>query len=491
MEISDRIAKNLGQVFTPPAIVNLMLDSIGYSGPDILCKRVLEPSFGDGAFLEEIVKRYILSAQKEGWNEERTKRGIENCVCGVEIDDRLFQTTIASLDRLAISFGIGGISWKLENKDFLLSERKKEYQIVVGNPPYIRLHHLRKETRDRLRARFKFCKRGTTDIYIAFFELGLSMLSKDGVLAYITPNTFMKNTSNQTFRDYISANNLMSMFIDFGSYRIFENVNTYNCISILQRDRTSNSFSYHRSLSGKPKCTNVLRCQDYIGRKFIFGDKEELRLLSKVQSRKPLGLIANVQYGLCTQRDDVYISHSVEDTDRDYCLFNGQKMERAILRPIVKGSRMKDGKKRRIIFPYRKVGNRWTAIPESKMRRDYPYLYNYLLSHKDSLLKRDADKGVLWYEFGRSQSIQTIHKKKLIIDQIVNGKVNVCQVDSDTMAYSGIILTLKWDKTPLHDIKEMLGTDEFLKYARFLGKDMQNDYKTITTSIIRQYGIRG
>ena len=98
-----------------------------------------------------------------------------------------------------------------------------------------------------------------------------------------------------------------------------------------------------------------------------------------------------------------------------------------MLRSIVKGSRMNDGKKRKILFPYRKTGTRWTAIPESEMKKDYPCAYSYLLGHKESLLKRDADKGILC-EFGRSQ-LETIRKEKLVIDQIVNGVINVCQAD--------------------------------------------------------------
>ena len=44
------------------------------------------------------------------------------------------------------------------------------------------------------------------------------------------------------------------MFIDFGSYRIFDDVNTYNCIPILQKDRGDDSFAYYRHHAGKQEC---------------------------------------------------------------------------------------------------------------------------------------------------------------------------------------------------------------------------------------------
>ena len=47
------------QVFTPHEIVCFMLDKIGYCGANIINSTIFEPSFGEGAFLIEIVSRII------------------------------------------------------------------------------------------------------------------------------------------------------------------------------------------------------------------------------------------------------------------------------------------------------------------------------------------------------------------------------------------------------------------------------------------------
>jgi adenine-specific DNA-methyltransferase len=47
------------QIFTPTHIVDLMLDTVGYTEDNILKKTIMEPSFGDGAFLCKIVERII------------------------------------------------------------------------------------------------------------------------------------------------------------------------------------------------------------------------------------------------------------------------------------------------------------------------------------------------------------------------------------------------------------------------------------------------
>ena len=61
--------KTLGQVFTPDWVVNEILDLVNYSDAEILTRYILEPACGDGAFLKEIVKRYI----KEGKNKKLVK----------------------------------------------------------------------------------------------------------------------------------------------------------------------------------------------------------------------------------------------------------------------------------------------------------------------------------------------------------------------------------------------------------------------------------
>jgi hypothetical protein len=58
------------QIFTPPTIVNKMLDMIDYNGDNIATKTILEPSFGDGAFLVPIVQRMLNYCRQTGKTKE-------------------------------------------------------------------------------------------------------------------------------------------------------------------------------------------------------------------------------------------------------------------------------------------------------------------------------------------------------------------------------------------------------------------------------------
>lgn len=59
-----------GQYMTPDGIVSMILNNIGYTEQHVLTKTIMEPSFGDGAFLINIVQRIITEGKKAGLTEE-------------------------------------------------------------------------------------------------------------------------------------------------------------------------------------------------------------------------------------------------------------------------------------------------------------------------------------------------------------------------------------------------------------------------------------
>src|SRR2546423_13755989 len=89
--------KNLGQVSTPDAIVEFMLDSVGYSGETILNKHILDNSCGDGAFLKNIVRRYIKLAKEKNLSQKEIKKGLATYIHGIEIDPIAYENCVKNL----------------------------------------------------------------------------------------------------------------------------------------------------------------------------------------------------------------------------------------------------------------------------------------------------------------------------------------------------------------------------------------------------------
>jgi len=79
----------------------------------------------------------------------------------------------------------------------------QSFDIVIGNPPYIdseRMVNLgMTDLRDELKELYKSL-RGNWDIYIAFFDFGFSVLNKNGVLTYITPDKWLNKSFGKELR---------------------------------------------------------------------------------------------------------------------------------------------------------------------------------------------------------------------------------------------------------------------------------------------------
>ena len=473
-------SKILGQVYTPTWIVDEILDEMGYIDKGILKKNILEPSCGDGAFLCEIVKRYIFEAQHQHLSTEQIIIDLETFIYGVELDPVAYQNCLQNLNAI---FN--------ENTLYWYEKYLQQFDYVVGNPPYIRIHNLDLETRIFLKQHFRFSV-GTIDIYIAFFELGLELLKDDGKLGYITPNSFLHNSSYKDFRDFIGKEKKLKTLIDFKSNKVFQGFSTYTAITIIDKSQQKETFEYRELKNETITPLNNIQFNTLDAKKWSFSSEKNEIFLKKLFEHKNAALkdFFNIQYGFATLRDKIFIS-DIQVLNSDYCIFNGVEIERSLLKKIVKGSRYKGNEKdvMWIVFPYKLMNNRYVAISESELSMKYPKTYKYFLSYKTELEARDLDKGVLWYEFGRSQGVQTIHQEKIVLSTMINGSVSFYHLPKEILIYSGIFIVKNNSFSDWKIIEEVLQSDDFYKYIQITGKDFSGGYKSITTKQIKEYRI--
>lgn len=538
-------SKNEGQVFTPQGIVITILDEVGYKGKKTLEKTIMEPSFGEGVFLIQIIERIINEAKKQGKTNEDICAILKNNVFGIEKDKVLYSTTINRLNALLQVYGIDKLDW---SSNLINGDTLKEYinfldkfDYVVGNPPYIRIHNIDEETRNII-SKFKFST-GTTDMYIMFYEMSLDMLNNTGKIGFITPNSFMKNTSQRKFRDTLIKKKYISKIFDFKASKIFKEADVYTCICVLNKNtkRANTSIEYREYNMYEITKRNLFPIEyfekELKSSAWNLSSEEDILFLEEIKSRPiKIGNIAIVQNGVATNRDEVYISRAWLDenqskpylgkhTDRNRTVyFNGYPIESKILHRCVKASKY-DGyiDNTYIIFPYKpsnkiqffvenkQLENNYVAIPESELKNKYPKAYQYLSNHWQSLSTRDMDKGVNWYQFGRSQGLQNSCYKKIVFKHIVNKDSDIIKpfiVDSDVIVYSGIYTTVditncikhressKYDfnmelyQKELDEISEIISTKEFARYCKIVGKDMSGGYVGISTKHIKNFGTK-
>ena len=438
--------KQQGQYMTPSFIVNMILDSLELNGKKILDKNIMEPSFGDGSFLQEIVKRIIKEADKENVCDILNEN-----IFGIEKDTELYNKAISNLNEILKENNLPKIEWKnLINGDTL---------VLYKN-------------------------------YIHKFD-------------YVIGNSFIINKSQKKYRDYLLNEKLLKTIINFKDSKIFKDAQTYTCICVLDKNNRKEDLHYLEYKDENCIVDEIFNYDLFNDTVWNLGNKEDVLFLNSNRNLKTkVKDIATVQNTVCTNRDSVYIFKVYEDenlsipymgkhtdklktvwfSDKDNHIY---KIESNILRRVVKETRFNGIiDNTYILYPYKET----ILISEDKLKKEYPLAYHYLHSEKEELCNRDMEKNSPWYAFARSQGILNMDKQKVIIKRWFekNSKIIPYLLEEDIVVYAGLYTTSE----NLDKVMKIYSSDDFLRYCSLKGRDMQNEYVGLSTTILKNFGIQ-
>ncbi|MDW8321674.1 MAG: TaqI-like C-terminal specificity domain-containing protein [Armatimonadota bacterium] len=170
----------LGVVYTPSALVEFM---VRLARPARSGCRVLEPACADAPFLASFIRRYGCGYQ----------------LYGVEIDTAHLSRARANAPQATFI-----------EADFLLWEPSSCFDIILGNPPYgiigdgshYPIHTLKeRKTLYRQRSRTWY---GKFNIYGAFIERAVDLLSPGGKLVFVVPASWLVLDDFRLLRAYLA-----------------------------------------------------------------------------------------------------------------------------------------------------------------------------------------------------------------------------------------------------------------------------------------------
>lgn len=458
--VENNQRKEKCQVFTPPDIVDEMLDLVGYT-LDLYGKKILESSCGEGNFLKRIVERYIRSCEDAGFDKQSIRHGLQEDVFGIELDEKLYNTCISSLNKIAREHSINSVKWSIFNRDALLEPVDMKFDFVVGNPPYISYWDMERDTRSFLRDKYDSCTYGAFDYFYAFLEQGVEQLSPTGKLCYIVANSFFKTRSGETLRSILRPH--LKEVHDYPTSQLFHTILTSPAIVVIDAAQQDNLIQYY----DESKQTKKSVKRESLGKLWVFGEQEKA-ILSKNTCR--FGDHFNVSLGIATQLNRAFVLSNEWQRDGDY-LKNGEfSIEFATVKKAASPKGKRANKTEYIILPYELGKGAIAKYDESRYEETFPLAYRHLLRFKDALLERDADKTAQWFEYGRSQALGHIWTKKLLLSTLITDKVRVYDLAEDEVPYSGLYITEKEQgQMSLAQGKKVLESEAFLEYSRIVG----------------------
>ncbi len=416
-----------GEVFTRLEVVYYMLDEVGYrSDCDLSSTVIIDPSCGLGAFLFEIVERLYRSSRIFGFN------FIESLYRNVRAYDIDEDKLLVCRDYFANRFPDIDADKILIRMDFL-SEHFYEADIVVGNPPYIRYEQIPKEICEEYKRKF-FSFHYRPDLYVLFFEKGLSMLKEGGRLCLITPNRWLRNEYGKKLRRLIAQRYRILAHIDMKEAQPFmEEVLAYPSITLISNEHSDNFETFRLATTSDireleyglddEKDVPIPMSEDWSG---IF-----IQNTSGTATIEELGFSIGV--GVATGADNIFISKNFPSD-----------IESELLLPVI-GSRNLQGSK--ITWNGECVLSPFTPEGDMINLDKYPGARNYLLSHRDKLsaryvAKRNPEK---WYK--------TIDRIKPSLQK--QGKLLLPEISSNEW-----LVIDRGEYYPLHNVYYITGRSE-------------------------------
>ncbi|PPD46172.1 MAG: type I restriction endonuclease subunit M [Methylocystis sp.] len=110
---------------------------------------------------------------------------------------------------------------------------KGGFDIVIGNPPYVRMEFI-KPVKPWLEKHYVVAA-DRADLYAYFFERGVGLLKQGGRLGFISSSTFFRTGSGENLRKFLTDGVCVETVVDFGDLQIFEGVTTYPAILTLRK----------------------------------------------------------------------------------------------------------------------------------------------------------------------------------------------------------------------------------------------------------------
>jgi adenine-specific DNA-methyltransferase len=169
--------------------------------------------------------------QQSLFNDQMLPRLGNNIKCGnslIGTDYFAGQTGVDSGEMARIN----AFDWEAEFSEIF---KRGGFDIVIGNPPYLKELNSKETFRDIRKGSYKRYYQGKMDLWYFFLHKALDIIRDGGCIGYITNSYFLKNTGAVKLIGRLRNEAVLEQYIDFGGLPIFHRVSGKHAIHIYER----------------------------------------------------------------------------------------------------------------------------------------------------------------------------------------------------------------------------------------------------------------
>jgi hypothetical protein len=195
--------------------------------------------YGDALVCEDDEKNEKLHAKIDKLNQR-----IEKYECQIKEREEMFKRAL---------------EWRFAFPEVLDDAgRYVGFDCIVGNPPYISISKLSEVNKKVLAKSGYKSFESNGDICMLFYEYGIELLKPNGLLMYITSNTWLRSDSGGGAREYMANCSDPMLLIDFKDAQLFDNVTVATNILMARKSENNhktmaceiNEYNKKLNLSG-------------------------------------------------------------------------------------------------------------------------------------------------------------------------------------------------------------------------------------------------
>lgn len=366
----------------------------------------------------------------------------------------------------------GGTNNRILNADTLKLgiEYNETYDLIVGNPPYVRLQNIDRNTKDYIENNdlYKDYLFGSYDLSISFIVKIIELLKENGVAGLVLTRKMFTSAYGKKICEYLKTHTQILEIIDFGDNQMFQDKTTYTLVVVFRKKRVNTVYSLYHCLFPTLRDIDEKTLSNLIAENTSVFQSDVLDIypwdFSSVQEKS---IIRKFEITGCSILDKFRIVQGFRTGDNKAFIV---KNDGAFIRPYVDGKSIGRGcikNLQKIIWPYRNNNGRYSLIGIDELSRENEEAYKHLESKRKSI-------GNNIHEYSRPQNLYAMDAMKIFVKEMMPRAEFAADYDGNICFSAGYALIPK----------QVMSLDEIRAWTYVLSTEvMEYQYRLISTNL--------